>query len=63
MKLDLYKCDYCYGCKPSALVRGILWESGIPGGFGDLVDPEESDKHICRTCIEKPRVKVEDVGR
>ena len=48
MKVTVYKCNLCEQSWEPDFVFGIEEnEEGIVG----LVEPENSDKHICRSCI------------
>jgi hypothetical protein len=48
LKVTVYKCNLCEQSWEPDFVFGVnIVEHGMTG----LVDPEESDNHICRSCI------------
>ena len=48
MKVTVYKCNLCEQSWEAEFVFGVkLNDHGTVG----LIEPEEADKHVCRSCI------------
>jgi hypothetical protein len=48
LKVTVYKCNLCEQSWEADFVFGV---DVVPDGTTGLLDPEDSDKHICRNCI------------